>query len=754
MFRRWGSTGVLLAAPVLAMIAADPAGAQRATARARSASVDALLVRMTLEEKVGQMTQLTLRAVAADSGHPPHGVRLDSAKLRHAIVERHVGSILNVLDGALTTEEWRRLVGEVQQVATRHTRLGIPVIYGIDAVHGMNYARSGTIFPHNIGMAATFDRMLVRRAGEVTGEELRALGLPWNFAPVVDVGRNPAWPRLYETFGEDPVVGASLGREAVRGIQSSGRVGATLKHYLGYGMPHSGRDRTPTLASERQVRMYALPAFEAAVRAGAHAVMVNSGEIDGEPLHASRYWLTDVLRGELGFNGVIVTDWEDVHYLHTRHRVAPSIREAVRMAVDAGIDMSMTPYDFAFADHLIALVRQGAISEARIDASVRRILTMKAKLGLFANPVAGSEQGSSGVGTDSARAVSREAARATITLLKNTRGVLPLRRGARVLVTGPAAHSVPALHGGWSYTWQGSDPAAYPPGTVTLLDAVRQRSPDAMYVEGAGFEAARDIAAAAAAARESDVVILALGEAGYAEWVGDVDDLSLPGAQLQLARAVLAAGKPTILVLLEGRPRLLQDVADSAHAVVMGYWPGPEGGTALAEVLFGEVNPAGRLPFTYPRAPNALLTYDHKYTESLGRGFDRAPTGFAPQFEFGQGLSYTAFAYSDLVVDDSTVSPGGRVTVSVTITNTGARRGDDAVLLFLRQHYARITPPVRRLQDFQKIALEPGASRVVSFSVPSEAFTYIGHDGNPVFEPGAFDVMIGALTARVVLDTR
>lgn len=425
------------------------------------------------------------------------------------------------------------------------------------------------------------------------------------------------------------------------------------------------------------------------------------------------------------------------------------------MAVDAGIDMSMTPYDFGFADHLLALVRERAIPEARIDASVRRILTMKANLGLFERPVPTPVQGGAArIGSPAAHEVARDAARATITLLKNQGEVLPLRKDLRVLVTGPAAHSAPALHGGWSYTWQGSDPAAYPPGTVTLLEAIRRHSPTARYVEGSGFEVPGDIAAAAAAARESDVVVLALGETGYAEWVGDVDDLTLPRPQLELARAVIASGKPVVLVLLEGRPRLLQDVADSARAVVMGYWPGPHGGTALAEVLFGEVNPGGRLPFTYPRAPNALLTYDHKYTEALGRGFDRAPTGFAPLFEFGHGLSYTTFAYSNLTLDAGTVTPGGRVTVNVTVTNTGPRRGEEAVLLFLRQHYARITPAVRRLHEFQKIALEPGASRTVTFVLPSEAFTYVGHDGKQVFEAGPFDVMAGGLVARVVLETR
>lgn len=748
--RRWSRS--LLMVPLL--VCSTEVEGQRPASRHTSARVEALLRQMTLEEKVGQMTQVTLQTVAADSGHPAHAVLLDSAKLHRAIVERGVGSILNVLDVAFSEAEWHRIVAEMQRIATTRTRLGIPLVYGIDAVHGMNYARGATIFPHNLALAATFDRSLVRRTGVATGAEILALGLPWNFSPVLDVGRQPLWPRFYETFGEDARVGAELGREMVLGLQSSGRVAATLKHYLAYGIPRTGRDRTPTVVTEREIREHVLPQFREAVGAGAHSVMVNSGEIDGEPVHASRYWLTDVLRGELGFDGVIVTDWEDIHYLHTRHRVAESIREAVRMAVEAGIDMSMTPYEYAFADHLVALVRDGTIPEQRIDASVRRILRMKASLGLFEDPVPTTAPGAAAeLGAPATRALSREAARASVTLLRNANATLPLRRDVRVLVTGPAATSVSALHGGWSYTWQGADPRAYPPGIVTLLDAVRERVPGARHVPGAEFTAAGDLAAARAAAEDSDVIIVALGEAGYAEFVGDIDDLTMPKPQLDLARAMLATGKPVVLVLLQGRPRILQEVGDSADAVVMGYWPGPEGGTALAEVLFGETNPGGRLPFTYPRHPNALLTYDHKQTETYGPGFDRAPTGYSPQFAFGEGLSYTTFAYGDLRLSEGTIRPGGRVTATVTVTNTGTRAGTHAVLLFIRQHYARVTPAVRKLRDFERISLEPGASRTVTFSIPSEALTYVGHDGNPVYEPGRFDVIVQGLTAPLVLLT-
>ncbi|HYD51313.1 MAG TPA: glycoside hydrolase family 3 N-terminal domain-containing protein [Gemmatimonadaceae bacterium] len=735
---------------------ADPRPATaEAASPAHAARVAALLRRMTLEEKVGQMTQLAVPAVAAAEGHSPAGVRLDPARLRHAIVDRHVGSILNVYDQALTPAAWHDLVGEIQRVATTETRLGIPVIYGIDAVHGMNYTLGGTIFPHAIGMAATFDRDLARATGEVTAREVHASAIPWNFAPVLDAGRQPLWPRFYETYGEDALVARELGREAVIGMQAGGRVAATLKHYLGYGAPRTGRDRTPAELSRRLVREHHLPAFAAAIRAGAAAVMVNSGEIDGEPLHASRYWLTDVLRDELGFQGVVVTDWEDIHFLHTRHRVAPSIREAVRLAIEAGIDVSMTPFEFGFADHLVALVREGQVAEARIDESVRRVLFLKARLGLLESPMADRALASE-IGTASARALAQEAADASITLLANRGAMLPLAREARVLVAGPAARSASALHGGWSYTWQGNDPSRYPATVRTLLDAIGARAAAVQHVAGSGFTAAApagsDVAAAVAAAREVDAIVLALGEEGYAEWVGDVDDLTLPEPQLALARALLATGKPVVLVLLEGRPRLLAEIADGAHAVVMGYWPGAAGAEAIARVLYGEVSPSGRLPFTYPRRPNALDTYDHKYPEALGLGLQRAEDGFRPLFEFGHGLSYAPVAYADLTLDRHRLTRGGTVTVSLTVRNEGAYPVRESVLLFTRQHYARITPAVRRLRAFAKVALAPGESRIVRLVLGAEDLSYVGHDGRPVLEAGPFDVQVGGLVGRLEVE--
>jgi beta-glucosidase len=735
-----GVLPALAAGPALRTARAEPP--QPHPRAASSARVDSLLSVMTLEEKVGQMTQLTLGVVAAEGTPQRDSVRLDPARLREAIVQRHVGSLLNVIGGSLSLEGWHRLVGQIQGVAMRETRLGIPVIYGIDFVHGANYTRGGTIFPHNLGMAATFNPPLARRAGEITGDEALASALPWNFAPVLDVGRNPVWPRFYETFGEDPLVAATLGREQVLGMQRSGRVAATLKHYLAYSASRTGRDRTPVELGVRGVRENYLPPFAAAVRAGARSVMVNSAEIDGEPVHASRYWLTEVLRGELGFDGVIVTDWEDIYYLHTRHRVAPTLKDAVRMAIDAGIDVSMTPTDFRFNDHLVELVREGTIPESRIDQSVRRILTLKEELGLFDSPFP-DPLARAAFATEASAEVARQAARESITLLKNEGGILPLRPDAKILVTGPAAQSMTAMNGGWTYTWQGTDASHFPDAPRTVLEAILRRGRDVRYVAGGGFTEAGDVAAAARLADEADVAVVVIGEDAYAEGVGDIADLTLPEAQLRLVEAIQATGTPTVLVLLEGRPRIIRRVVDGARGVVMAYWPGMFGGQAVAEVLFGEVNPSGKLPFTYPRHPNELITYDHKVTETLSPGFNGQ--GFQPQWPFGHGLSYTTFAYSGLRIAGRG-DAAGRLAVEVTVANTGGRAGQETVLLYTRQHFASTTPYTRRLRAFQKVSLAPGESRTVTFHLAAEELRHAGRDGRMVLEPGAFDVMVGGLT--------
>jgi beta-glucosidase len=713
-----------------------------------SERVEQLMQAMTLEEKVGQMVQLTVEAVSSEDG-PSGRITLDYEKLREAIVDRHIGSILNVIGHALSLDGWHDLMGDVQDMAVNESRLGVPIIYGIDAVHGHHYARGGTVFPHNIGLAATLDRALVREAGRVTAMEVAAAGKAWNFAPVLDVGRVVLWPRFYETFGESPTVVSELGVAAVEGLQASGRVAATAKHYLGYGAPDVGRDRTPANLTERVVREEHLAPFAAAIAAGVHTIMVNSGEIDGKPVHASRYWLTEVLRDELGFEGIAVTDWLDIHFLHERHRVAPTMREAVRMAVDAGIDMSMTPHEFGFADHLIDLVRSGEISEERIDLSVRRILTVKERLGLFELPNPGPQHAAD-FGRAESTEHARRAARATMTLLTNY-GILPLSPEARVMVTGPAATSLTALNGGWTYTWQGTDPTHFPAGTPSILDALRERAASVEYVEGAGFKTAGDVTAAREAAARADIVVLAVGEDAYAEWVGDIASLMLPEPQRDLAEAVADSGTPVVMVIVSGRPRTIHPIADRMSAILMAYLPGMEGARAITDVLYGDHNPSGRLPFTYPRHPNELDTYDHRRTQRLARGLHRELEYWNPQFELGHGLSYTTFRYSDLRLSQVRMERDGSIQVNVTVTNTGNRSGHHSVILFTRQHYASLTPPVRRLRDFTTVHLAAGESTAVTFEIPARALRFVGQDGSWVLEPGLFDVYIDDLTATFEL---
>ncbi|MEJ2503173.1 MAG: glycoside hydrolase family 3 N-terminal domain-containing protein [Gemmatimonadota bacterium] len=709
--------------------------------KAGSGRVESLLESMTLEEKVGQMTQLTVGALAADDSPRRDTLRLDPARLHRAVAERHVGSIINVLHGSLTVDGWCRLLEEIQEAADG-TRLGIPILYGIDHVHGANYVVGGTILPHTLVLAATFEAGLVRRAAEVTARETAAAGLPWTFAPVLDAGRQPLWPRFYETFGESTWLTGELGEAMVRGFQGEG-VAATGKHFLAYSGPAGGRDRTPALLGRRAVHEQFLPPFRRAIDAGVAALMVNSGEIDGEPVHSSRYWLDDVLRRRLGFKGVVVTDWADITFLHTRHRVAPSLKDATRMAVQAGIDLAMTPDNFDFHDRLVELVREGSIAEARVDESVRRILGLKEALGLFDRPLARTDTG----GRKRHRALALDAARASMTLLKND-GVLPLAPGARVLVTGPGAHSLSALNGGWTHTWQGADPGSYEPGATTVLQEIAKRADVVRHEEGCGFEREGNIGAAAAAAQRSDVAVVVVGEDAYSEWAGDVRDLSLSGPQRRLALAVMSTGTPTILVLLQGRPRIIRDLADGTAAILMAYWPGMQGSRAIAEVLYGEVNPSGRLPFTYPKHPNALTPHDHKTTETLDTRLEpRGPGGFDPQFELGTGLSYTTFEYDELRLASPVIDPSGRQRVEVRVRNTGSRPGRHSVLLFTRQHFSRWTPHVRRLRGARQVTLEPGGAADVSFALVAEDLAAVRDDGERIVEAGAYDVMVGDLKA-------
>jgi beta-glucosidase len=734
--------------------------------RDHTQKIEDLLKRMTLEEKVGQMTQLTIGMIVNGRDQD---IKIDPAKLEKAILKYGVGSILNVSDQALTIDRWHEIIGEIQGAAKK-TRLGIPVIYGIDSIHGANYVQGATLFPQEIGMAATWNPELMKRASEITAIETRAAGIPWSFSPVLDLGRNPLWPRFWETFGEDPYLAKVMGVAFVRGLEgadvsSNDQVASSLKHYMGYSFPLTGRDRTPAWIPENYLREYFLPTFDAAVKAGARTIMINSGEINGVPGHVNKHILTDILRGELGFKGFVVSDWEDIKKLVTTWRIAATEKEATRQAIMAGIDMSMVPLDYSFADHLIALVKEGAVPQSRIDEAVRRILRVKFELGLFEKPVPTAALKSKFALPES-RQVSLQAARESLTLLKNANNILPLAKTTKVLVTGPTSDSMISLNNGWSYVWQGSEESLYPKDRATIRKAIEEKigAANVTFVQGTKItrpagstsnntptdrEEEVDIAAAVRAAQNVDVIVLALGEGSYCETPGNVTDLTIGEPQIKLAEALKATGKPIVMVLVEGRPRIINRIADSASAILMAYNPSNEGGTAIADVLFGDVNPSGKLPFTYPRTPNGLINYDHKPFETEDTAFGNM--AFKPQFEFGEGLSYTTFAYSDLRLGKQTISANEELPVSVTVMNTGRRAGKEAVLVYVSDLVASISPPKRRLRRFAKISLEPGQSRTLTFKLRRDDLSFIGADNKPVAEPGEFDVKVGSLTQRFTL---
>ncbi|CAN5524036.1 glycoside hydrolase family 3 N-terminal domain-containing protein [soil metagenome] len=762
---------------LLVVLLARPSGAQSADAR-----VDSLMRLLSLEEKIGEMTQVDLSVVASVKGSATRPLQLDSAKLEEIIVRRHVGSLLNVASVALTPRQWIDVTTTIQRFAARR-RVPVPVLYAIDAVHGFDYMVGGTIFPHNIAMASTWNPMLVYREHQITAYETRSAGVAWNFAPVLDLGRQPLWSRFFETFGEDPYLASVLGVAAVEGEQDgpvasidsmrhrapvpllgayrpkSGTlrdagpafIATTGKSFIGYGAPLSGRDRTSAWLPERQLRDLYLPPFRAAIAAGMRTIMVNTGEINDIPVHSSHEILTDLLRGELGFRGVVVSDWEDIGRLQTVTHVARTRRDAVRMAINAGVDINMVPYDTDFIDDLLSLVHSGEITEARIDESVRRILTLKVELGLLETPGPVPLR-LAHAGVAEFQSVSRKAAEEAVTLVKNDRALLPLSKGTRILVTGPGATSLPAQHGPWTYTWQGTDTAIYPRGIPTLLDGLRTQfgADRVSYSPGATLTDESNIAEAVSAARDADVVVLALAEPPVVEKPGDIDDLALPEAQLRLAEALEATGKPVIITLFESRPRTIRPIVDAARAIVLGYYTGPHGGDAIARVLSGAVNPSGRLPFTYPRNAAAVVHYDRSVSDEVGIA---SPSGgYNPEWEFGFGLSYTTITYSQPVFAKASIGVRDTLSVSVTITNTGRRSGMEVVQLYTRQMTASVTPSMRKLRAFEKVELQPGERRIVHFHVPASELGFVGRSDRYVVEPGAFELQIGGRVAKFTIE--
>ncbi len=739
---------------------------QRPRLRDRSVEIEALLRRMTVEEKVGQMTQLEIGQITSSADST---IAIDAAKLEKAIVQYKVGSILNVSNHALPVDKWHNIIGAIQADAQK-TRLKIPVIYGIDSIHGANYVRGATLFPQEIGMAASWNPALMQRAAEITAMETRAAAIPWSFSPVLDIGRQPLWPRFWETFGEDPYLATVMGVAFVRGLEGTNvaddkSVAASLKHYVGYSFPLSGRDRTSAWIPENYLREYFLPTFDAAVRAGARTVMVNSAEINGVPGHVNKYLMTDVLKNELKFDGFIVSDWEDIKKLVTQWKVAADEKEATRMAIMAGIDMSMVPSSFSFSDNLIALVKEKKVPMTRIDDAVRRILRVKYELGLFEKPMPNPSVRSN-FGKPEYSQASLQAARETLTLLKNDGNILPLAKDRKILVTGPTADSLISQNNGWTWVWQGSEPSLYPTDKMTIQQAIRAKLGGRNFEFRQGTRITRrpnapsnttptdidqevDVKEAVEEAKDADVVVLCLGEGSYTETPGNITDLTLPETQLRFAEQIIATGKPVILVLVEGRPRIISRIADRVTAILMAYNPSDQGGPAIADVLFGDYNPNGRLPFTYPRSPHNYLTYDHKLFEVEETTFGNTAT--SPQFAFGTGLSYTTFGYSDLRVTPRSAPLNGNVTVSVKVTNTGRRAGKETAILYVRDDVATLAPAGKRVKRFAKVYLEPGQSKTLSFTLSRNDLSFIGENNRPTVEAGDFTVMIGGLTEKFAL---
>jgi len=740
--------------------------AQAQIKNTNQAKIEALLSKMTLEEKVGQMAQITLDVIGTgksrfESDEP---FTLDKAAMDKALIQYHVGSVLNTSNNrARTPQVWYKIISEIQDVAIKKGKNKIPVIYGVDEVHGATYTAGATMFPQQIGQAATFNRSLVKNGASITAYETRASSIPWNFAPILDLGADPRFPRQWESFGEDPYVVTELGKAAVKGYEGEDnnvanpyKVATSLKHFLGYQTPTTGKDRTPSFISDQALREYHLPQFKAAVEAGAHTVMINSGIINGIPVHSNYNIVTKLLKEELGFKGLVVTDWGDIENLFKRDHIAKDDKEAIMLAINAGIDMSMIACNYeVFCDNLVALVKEGKVKQERIDDAVRRILLVKFATGLFEKPTTNPKDYPKFASKEFQTAAYNTAAE-SITLLKNTNNILPLKKGIKLLVTGPNANSMRTLNGAWTYSWQGEKVEEFAKDYNTILEALQHKNgannikylPGVSYkMDGKYFEDFADkIDETIAAAKDADAVVLCLGENTYTESPGNLSDLYLSDLQTELAKKIAATGKPVILVLNEGRPRIISKFEKNMSAVVQTYLPGNYGADALVDILFGDVNPSGKLPYTYPQFPNALFTYYHKPSEAREtvEGVYNYDSDYNPQYVFGQGLSYTTFKYSNLKLSSNTLKAGESLSISVEVSNTGNRAGKESVLLFTSDLVASvITPDVKRLRGFEKIDLKAGESKTVTFTLKPEDIAVVNVEGKKVTEAGEFRIQIG-----------
>ncbi len=726
------------------------------------ANVKSLLEKMTLEEKIGQMCELTVDMITDFEASRKHGFTIDKATLDTVIKKYKVGSILNVpLGVAQKKEVWASAIKQIQDLSMKE--IGIPCIYGVDQIHGTTYTLDGTMFPQGINMGATFNRELTRRGAEISAYETKAGCIPWTYAPVVDLGRDPRWPRMWENYGEDCYVNAEMGKAAVAGFQGDDpnhigeyNVAACMKHYMGYGVPVSGKDRTPSSISRSDMREKHFAPFLEAVRNGALSVMVNSGVDNGMPFHANREFLTEWLKEDLNWDGMIVTDWADINNLCTRDHIAATKKEAIKIAINAGIDMSMVPYEVSFCTYLKELVEEGEVPMSRIDDAVARVLRLKYRLGLFENPYWDIKKYDK-FGSDEFAADALLAAEESEVLLKNEGNVLPIAKGKRILLTGPNANSMRTLNGGWSYSWQGhlADECAGNYNTIYEALCNKYGKENIVYEPGVTYaphkndnwweENKPEIEKAVAAAAGVDVIVACIGENSYCETPGNLTNLTLSENQQNLVKALAETGKPIVLVLNQGRPRIINEIEPLAKGVVNIMLPSNYGGDALANLMAGDANFSGKMPFTYPKYINAIANYDYKTCENMGQmgGNYNYDSVMDVQWPFGFGLSYTTFSYSNFTVDKTSFTADDELTVTVSVSNTGKVAGKEAVLLYSKDMVASSAPDNIRLRNFEKVSLNPGETKTVKMTLKGSDLAFVGYDGKWRLEKGDFNLKCG-----------
>lgn len=728
------------------------------------AKVDQTLKKLTLEEKVGQMMEIVIDLLG---GNDKNGVfYIDEHKADSIFSHYKVGSILNAPNTcAPTAKQWEKYMAQIQKLSMK--RMGVPCIFGLDQNHGSTYTQGGTLFPQNINVAATFNREIAHRSAEATAYETRAVSVPWTYSPTVDLGRDARWPRIWENFGEDCYLSSEMGKAMVYGFQGEDpnhidqyHIATSMKHFMGYGVPWTGKDRTPAYISPADLREKHFAPFLAGIEAGALSVMVNSASVNGMPMHANKEILTHWLKEQTGWDGVLITDWADVNNLYTREMVAKDKKDALRIAINAGIDMVMEPYSCDACGYIIELVNEGKIPMSRIDDACRRVLRMKYRLGLFEHPTQKLKNYPLFGGEQFAQ-LALEGATESMVLLKNNNNILPLQKGKKILLTGPNANQMRCLDGGWSYTWQGNRTDEFAGKYNTIYEALCNEygkenivlNQGVTYNEAGKYweENEPQIAAAVEAAKNVDVVVACIGENSYTETPGNLTDLWLSENQRNLVKALATTGKPIILVLNEGRPRLIADIEPLAQGVVDILIPGNYGGDALAQLLSGKANFSGKMPYTYPKEINSLANYDFKKSEEVGtmEGAYDYNAKITQQWGFGQGLSYTTYQYSNLKVDKASFAHDDVIRVSVEVKNTGKVAGKESVLLFSSDLMASMVPDGRRLRAFDKVALQPGESKTVTFDLKANDLAFVGWDGKWILEEGDFKLMVADQQATI-----